>query len=605
MHKWFLPLVIGGSTFLTAHPKDGFFVEGGFITGLLETKGDIKEKPPCPLGTICIEEIMQNAAPTFTQGRLANIKNPITFNTTQPVKMQLKNGKLQIESFLPYNLHNVDLYMKNANGQEVKVGLFKDIPQFTQSVVAEDLLPAIAKAGGNANSTFSLAPSSSSDPVTTQVLNNLAKITVDIQGTFKSPYPNPENPASKNWSNPPTPKEAEELAEIFLNLTAMLSSPQFKQAVLNAPFEFTNGPGNVGPYHPNVIPGPNGQVPHSLQKYVLNKQKVYEQYTSNKRILIDTLSPHSPYDGLGSPAVFGIQEYLINPAQAKILMTDSLNDDATPLALIMHEFGHVNGFNHNGNMTYPNGSYSTPGGKVEHNCSACTYYKIGDKYVRAGMGGVGENVWTELGKAGRLPINYNQLASQAPPSMPPAFLRVLQNILSANNSANSAMVGFDLMGGYQRYFNDYFGLSYYGIIKYNYAKRMGIINTINQIAFGWGMDALIDFKTNYTTYRIHNKKKRTYAMRKFKSSYGMFVGFRALWKGYGLKGAGFFNSGNLNLDVGFNYRYKHSKYSIGIALPLVQQNLVAKINTSNLVGTFTIQEGVSHFNILFNYGWVF
>lgn len=85
----------------------------------------------------------------------------------------------------------------------------------------------------------------------------------------------------------------------------------------------------------------------------------------------------------------------------------------------------------------------------------------------------------------------------------------------------------------------------------------------------------------------------------------MFVGFRALWKGYGLQGVGFVNSGNIDLTTGFNYRYKHSKYSIGIALPLAQQNVRAKINTDELVGTLTIKEGVRHFNVFFNYGWVF
>ncbi|BCZ18890.1 hypothetical protein NHP190012_05320 [Helicobacter sp. NHP19-012] len=54
--------------------------------------------------------------------------------------------------------------------------------------------------------------------------------------------------------------------------------------------------------------------------------------------------------------------------------------------------------------------------------------------------------------------------------------------------------------------------------------------------------------------------------------------------------------------MGFNYRYKHSKYSIGIALPLAQQNLIAKINTDDLSGTLIIKEGVRHFNVFFNHG---
>ncbi|CRF52530.1 putative outer membrane protein [Helicobacter ailurogastricus] len=600
MHKWLFSLVVTGSALLTAHPKDGFFVEGGLMTGLLETKEDIEKKPPCPLGVICESTYMLNAAPTFTQAALDNRKNPITFYTTHPVKMQLENGKLHIESFLPYNLHNVDLYMKNANGQEVKVGMFKDIPQFTQSVVAEDLLPAIAKAGGSANSTFSLEPSSTSDPTTTQVLNNLNKITVDIEGTLKDP-----DPTNLSWTAYMSTQNAERLVETFLNLTAMLSSPEFKQAVLNAHFELVNGPGN---FKPNVVPNAQGQCGSNTacDQYVLNKQEVYDKYTGQKTIVIDTLTPKAVatgLDGLGGPGVFGISPYLINFKDSKILATNNINGDTWPIITVMHEFGHVNDYSHNGNMTYQNGWYDSIGGPKLKNWNAyAPYYKIDSKYVQAGMGGIGVDVWTALGKAGDLPINYNQLASQSAPIYPTAFMRALQNVLSTNNSSASAMVGFNVMGGYQQYFNDYFGLSYYGILKYNYAKKMGFVHTINQVAFGVGMNALIDFKTNYSTYRLRNKRG---GLRKFKSSYGMFVGFRALWKGYGLQGVGFVNSGNIDLTTGFNYRYKHSKYSIGIALPLAQQNVRAKINTDELVGTLTIKEGVRHFNVFFNYGWVF
>ncbi len=606
MHKWLFSLVVTGSALLTAHPKDGFFVEGGLMTGLLETKEDIEKKPPCPLGVVCESTYMLNAAPTFTQAALDNRKNPITFYTTHPVKMQLENGKLHIESFLPYNLHNVDVYMTTANGQKVKVGMLKDIPQFTQSVVAEDLLPAIAKAGGSANSTFSLEPSSTSDPTTTQVLNNLNKITVDIEGRIAQAGA----PGNTTWAIP-TPKEAKELVETFLNLTAMLSSPQFKNAVLNAPFELTNYPQNYGVYNPDVVPGPNGQLtPPSLQKYVLNKQEVYDRYAGNKvgntSLVIDTLTPNvvaGGLDGLGGPGVFGISPYLINPKDSKILDTDDISSGTWPIITVMHEFGHVNGYQHDGNMTYQNGWYNSVGGpQLKHWDAYAPYYKINGKYVEAGMGGIGVDVWTQLGKAGDLPINYNDLASQSAPVYPTAFMRALRSVLSTNSAAASAMVGFNVMGGYQQYFNDYFGLSYYGIIKYNYAKRMGFVHTINQVAFGVGMNALIDFKTNYSTYRLRNKRG---GLRKFKSSYGMFVGFRALWKGYGLQGVGFVNSGNIDLTTGFNYRYKHSKYSIGIALPLAQQNVRAKINTDELVGTLTIKEGVRHFNVFFNYGWVF
>ncbi|WP_120946402.1 MULTISPECIES: porin family protein [Helicobacter] len=600
MQKRFFSLVLLGVLGnLNAHPKDGFFVEGGLMTGLLETREDINAKPPCPLGIICSQEYMQDATPTFTQAALDNRKNPITFNTTAPVKIQLTQKGLHVESFLPYNLHNVDIYMDTANGQKVKVGMIKDLPQFTQSVLAEDLLPEIAKLGGNANSIFSLAPSSSSDPTTTQVLDNLAKITVDIEGKIAQAGA----AGNTTWAIP-TPTQAKELVETFFNLTAMLSSPQFKNALLNSPFELVNGPGD---FKPNVVPNAQGQITNpAYQKYVLNKQQVYDKYIGKKTIVIDTLTPQAPYEGLGSPGVFGIQSSLINPATAKILSTDNINGNTWPIITVMHEFGHVNGYSHNGNMTYQNGWYPSIGAPESKDGAqaAWKYYKIDGRYVQAGMGGIGVDVWTQLGKAGKLPINYNQLASQSTPVYPTAFMRALQGVLSTHSSNALAMVGFDIKGGYQQYFNDYFGLAYYGILKYNFAKKMGFVHTINQVALGVGMDALIDFKTRYSTYHLRAKKRGAYAVRKLKSAFGGFLGFRALWKGYDL-GIGFANSGNLDLTTGFNYRYKHSKYSIGIALPLIQQNVRAQINTKTLVGVLGIKEGVEHFNVFFNYGWVF
>ncbi|WP_196207353.1 outer membrane beta-barrel protein, partial [Helicobacter pylori] len=41
---------------------------------------------------------------------------------------------------------------------------------------------------------------------------------------------------------------------------------------------------------------------------------------------------------------------------------------------------------------------------------------------------------------------------------------------SSSKNFRSPILGVNVKIGYQHYFNDYIGLAYYGIIKYNYAK---------------------------------------------------------------------------------------------------------------------------------------
>ncbi len=623
MRGYFCAVVLLGWDFCMAHPKSGFFLEGGFMTGMLDSVENIREKPSCGFSVICPKEFMLNASPTITQAILLDKKNPLTFSTTQPVKMRLKNGQLYIESFLPYDLHNVDIYMKTVNGQKVKVGMIKDLPKFTKTYVGEDLLPEIAKAGGNANSSFGLNFSNSSDPITKQVLTNLNNITVNIQGKITQGGAE----GNTSWAIP-TPKNAEELIEIFLNLAAMLSSPQFKKAVLNAPFPFVDGPGD---YNPNVVPNAQGQCdPNSAcNQYILDKQQVYDKYTSSKTLVVDTLTPKGP-QGLGGPGVFGIQPYLIDPKNAKILTNYNIGSGEWPviwpIITVMHEFGHVNGYDHNGNMTYQNGWFGSPAqkdpsgphsewgwdrfapGTQPSGASGLHFVKNSNgTYFLNGMGGIGVDVWTTLGRAGKLPIDYNQLSAVPSPIYNSSFIQALSHSLPSEGVSTDAMVGFNLKSGYQQYFNNVVGLSYYGIAKYNFSKRLGYIKKISQVGLGAGMDILIDFKTTYKTHYTYLKKKKKrvkISKKTFQSAFGIFGGVRALWDMYFLE-TSFFNAWNLEAVAGFNYRYKHSKYSIGTSLPLLQKPLHFAINTKNLMGSMTLYDGVRHFNVFFNYGWVF
>ncbi|MFP6026800.1 outer membrane beta-barrel protein [Helicobacter pylori] len=67
---------------------------------------------------------------------------------------------------------------------------------------------------------------------------------------------------------------------------------------------------------------------------------------------------------------------------------------------------------------------------------------------------------------------------------------------SASQSFRSPILGVNAKIGYQNYFNDFIGLAYYGIIKYNYAKAAN--QKVQQLSYGGGIDLLLDFITTYS-----------------------------------------------------------------------------------------------------------
>ncbi|WP_162982704.1 hypothetical protein [Helicobacter vulpis] len=229
MRKWIIFSMIMGGHECVAHPKDGVFVEGGLMTGMLKSIEDISQKPSCGLSILCPQELMQNAQPLFTT---ADVTSSITrFSTTAPVKITLGSKGLQIENFLPYTLSNVDIYMNTPQGP-LKVASVPSLPKFTQTYVNPNLLPALANAP--ADSSFVIKPTDTSDPTTTRVLDALSQITVDLNLHFVK-----ASASDPKWLTP-TPQQAEELTDAMLNLTALLSSKAFGDAVLNAPFPFYN-----------------------------------------------------------------------------------------------------------------------------------------------------------------------------------------------------------------------------------------------------------------------------------------------------------------------------------------------------------------------------
>ncbi|MGL2569761.1 hypothetical protein ACQJ5N_05185, partial [Helicobacter pylori] len=493
-----------------------------------------------------------------------------------------------------------------------------------------------------------------SDTNTQRVFETLNKIKTNLIMKYSNenpsnfntcPYNNNGNTKNDCWQNF-TPQTAEEFTNLMLNMIAVLDSQSWGDAILNAPFEFTNSSTDCdSDLSKCVNPGVNGRVDTKVdQQYILNKQGIINNF--RKKIEIDAVVLKNSgvvglangYGNDGEYGTLGVEAYALEPQKlfGNNLKTINLAD----LRTILHEFSHTKGYGHNGNMTYQrvptgqneNGKPKDSDGLPYNVCSLyggqgqsafpsnypnSIYHNCAD--VPAGFLGVTAAVWQQLINQNALPIdyanlsaqtNYNLNASLNTQDLANSMLSTIQKTFvtssvtnhyfsSASQSFRSPILGVNAKIGYQNYFNDFIGLAYYGIVKYNYSKALN--QKVQQLSYGGGIDLLLDF---ITTYSNKNSPIGVQTKRNFSSSFGIFGGLRGLYNSYyvlnKVKG-----SGNLDVATGLNYRYKHSKYSVGISIPLIQRKAKVVSSGSDYTNSFVFNEGASHFKVFFNYGWVF
>ncbi|MFP6029821.1 hypothetical protein ACLF8T_06615 [Helicobacter pylori] len=676
--------------------KDGFFIEAGFETGLLEgvqtkeeeataqnaqkiqknpltypqTKEQTKEQnksdtatPQSAYGKYYIPQstILKNATALFTTN---NIENGLTFYSQNPVYANMVNGSVTIQNFLPYNLNNVELSFKDAQGKVVNLGVIETIPKDSQIILPASLFNDSEFEQANSFNYQQLQATATqfSDANTQSLFEKLSKITTNVTMSYENADTNNFKGNCHDCVSDFTPQTAEELTNLMLDMIAVFDSKSWEEAVLNAPFQFSNSPSECGSDFPKCVnPFNNGRVAPIYEKYVLTPQSVIDAFRRAINLEVNILK--SGFVGLGyelddNNGNLGIAASALNPEK---LFGKTLNKvDIVELRDIIHEFSHTKGYTHNGNMTYQRVRLCQEGNGPEVRCEGghevekngkeelefsnghevrdqdgYTYdvcSRFGGKnqpafpsnypnsiytncaQVPAGLIGVTTAVWQQLINQNALPINFANLNSQTnhlnaglntqnfATSMVSA---IAQNFSTTSTTTyryssknfRSPILGVNVKIGYQHYFNDYIGLAYYGIIKYNYAQAND--EKIQQLSYGGGMDVLFDFITTYTNKKQNNPTKKVFA-----SSFGVFGGLRGLYNSYyvfnQVKG-----SGNLDIVTGFNYRYKHSKYSVGISVPLIQSGIKIASNNGIYANSVVLNEGGSHFKVFFNYGWVF
>ncbi|GAA7975668.1 hypothetical protein JP0546_08840 [Helicobacter pylori] len=658
MRKLFIPLLLCSA--LEANEKNGFFIEAGFETGLLEGTQTQEKRHTTTKNTYATynylptDTILKRAANLFTDAKSISQLN---FSSLSPVKVLYIGGKLTIENFLPYNLSNVKLSFTDAQGNVIDLGVIETIPKHSKIVLPGEAFDSLKEAFDKIDPytfflpKFEATSTSVSDANTQRVFETLNKIKTNLIMKYSNENPSnfntcPYNNTKNDCWQPFTPQTAEEFTNLMLNMIAVLDSQSWGDAILNAPFDFTNSPTDCDNDPSKCVnPGINGRVDSKVdQQYVLNKQGIVNNF--RKKIEIDAVVLKNSgvvglangYGNDGEYGTLGVESYALEPTKlfGNNLKTINLED----LRTILHEFSHTKGYTHNGNMTYQrvptgqneNGKPKDSDGLPYNVCSLyggqgqstfpsnypnSIYHNCAD--VPAGFLGVTAAVWQQLINQNALPINFANLGSQTnynlnaslnTQDLANSMLSTIQKTFvtssvtnhyfsSASQNFRSPILGVNAKIGYQNYFNDFIGLAYYGIIKYNYAKASD--QKVQQLSYGGGIDLLVDF---ITTYSNKNSPIDIQTKRNFSSSFGIFGGLRGLYNSYyalnKVKG-----SGNLDVATGLNYRYKHSKYSVGISIPLIQRKASIVSSNGDYTNSFVFNEGASHFKVFFNYGWVF
>ncbi|WQU05124.1 outer membrane protein [Helicobacter pylori] len=660
MRKLFIPLLLFSA--LEANEKNGFFIEAGFETGLLEGAQTQEKRHTTTKNTYATydylptDAVLKRAANLFTDAKSISQLN---FSSLSPVKVLYIGGKLTIENFLPYNLSNVKLSFTDAQGNVIDLGVIETIPKHSKIVLPGEAFDSLKEAFDKIGYTFFLpkfeaTSTSISDTNTQRVFETLNKIKTNLIMKYSNknpnnfntcPYNNNGNTKNDCWQNF-TPQTAEEFTNLMLNMIAVLDSQSWGDAILNAPFEFTNSSTDCDNDPSKCVnPGVNGRVDTKVdQQYILNKQGIINNF--RKKIEIDAVVLKNSgvvglangYGNDGEYGTLGVEAYALEPQ--KLFGNDLKTINLADLRTILHEFSHTKGYGHNGNMTYQrvptgqneNGKPKDSDGLPYNVCSLyggqgqstfpsnypnSIYHNCAD--VPAGFLGVTAAVWQQLINQNALPINYANLSAQTnynlnaslnTQDLANSMLGTIQKTFvtssvtnhyfsSTSQSFRSPILGVNAKIGYQNYFNDFIGLAYYGIVKYNYSKALN--QKFQQLSYGGGIDLLLDF---ITTYSNKNSPIDIQTRRNFSSSFGIFGGLRGLYNSYyvlnKVKG-----SGNLDVATGLNYRYKHSKYSVGISIPLIQKKASVVSSGGDYTNSFVFNEGASHFKVFFNYGWVF
>ncbi|AFI05603.1 outer membrane beta-barrel protein [Helicobacter cetorum] len=573
----------------------------------------------------------------------------LKISTTAPIQVNydLKNptNPIKVQNFLPYDLQNVDLYVKytdeNNKQHEVKIATIDNIDKDKEISINASEFPQLGKyfSGELSVQDFEIKPQANDTSNTARVLNAVNSIFTDISGVFSNAQID-NRLCGKNCMTKVTPEDAKNWTNTLLSLAYVFDSETWVDMVKNADFKFWDG----------------------SKSHIISQDEIIKRFQSDTSLKLQIIRPETKVRGLENQrsGLLAVESQYINLAKLPALKDYKYCKHTSDLSRgeclklytnsisVLHEYAHAKGFaknfNHDGNMTkhysdsfpgltidawiqlgadgdlpiyYENGqlkSFTNPS-EVKHDAGTrpknCDWLGINVDNNRSCQPKQQSAQAQVLAHSHYLqtPNTQNTAESSINSSLSSMFkehlnnaFATLSNQLNNNNSLNNTtsqtlkapMLGFNAMLGYQQYFNDYIGLSYYGFFNYNNANLKGVLNSVTQSGLGLGTNLLIDFYTSYDNNSVRNV-------------FGIFGGFRGLWNNYKSNGLIRLNKniGNIHFTTGINYRYKHSKFSIGLGIPLMKQNIKARLLQETTISEVELNETPKNMHIYFNYGWVF
>ncbi|EMH32647.1 hypothetical protein HMPREF1425_01687, partial [Helicobacter pylori GAM71Ai] len=149
----------------------------------------------------------------------------LTFSSLSPIKVLYIGGKLTIENFLPYNLSNVKLSFKDAQGNVIDLGVIETIPKHSKIVLPGEAFDSLKIDPYTFFlPKFEATSTSISDANTQRVFETLNNIKTNLIMKYSNknpsnfntcPYNNNGNTKNDCWQNF-TPQTAEEFTNLML-----------------------------------------------------------------------------------------------------------------------------------------------------------------------------------------------------------------------------------------------------------------------------------------------------------------------------------------------------------------------------------------------------
>lgn len=290
-----------------------------------------------------------------------------SFNVNEMVFIKaLGNNKYRICNFLPRKLSGIQILakVKDVEMAPLKIMLFNEFPALyeyegelpftSQEVCFEDIQ------GGKVSGSYFNQISPSDLELTIDCADEVFRKMKSIKAEIHYRFGDYSRQAAGGWAHV-TWKDARAFIPLVLNLNYMFSTDEFKKRVLEYPYDFYD----------------------DSNKTPLNKENVYRGYIQNRRQALGTIVKGG-LGGLGGGETFGLnRDYCLGH-------DNNFYDSKkwyVALDTYIHEFGHVVGYGHDGNMTYPQ----------EHD--------VNGKKVRTGMVPLGMELYHQMLNNKQLPFN--------------------------------------------------------------------------------------------------------------------------------------------------------------------------------------------------------